>query len=142
MRIEWTAVAALVLAVGTAQAAELTLMWGDVVPATHPSVQMIGRVAEAVKARTGGRVEIQAFPGGQLGGSRDMIEAVASGIQEMVIEAADNFGTWLPTISVVEASYIWRDAAHLQAAMKGPTGKDYEEQLRKARGMRILGTVY
>lgn len=142
MRIEWTAVAALVLAVGTAQAAELTLMWGDVVPATHPSVQMIGRVAEAVKARTGGRVEIQAFPGGQLGGSRDMIEAVASGIQEMVIEAADNFGTWLPTISVVEASYIWRDAAHLQAAMKGPTGKDYDEQLRKARGMRILGTVY
>lgn len=142
MRIGWTAAAALVLAMGSAQAAEITLRWGDVVPATHPSVQMIGRVAEAVKARTGGRVEIQAFPGGQLGGSRDMIEAVANGIQEMVTEGAANFGTWLPTISVVEAPYIWRDAAHLQAAMKGPIGRDYDEQLRKARGMRILGTTY
>jgi tripartite ATP-independent transporter DctP family solute receptor len=142
MRTGWTAAAALVLAVGTAQAAEITLRWGDVVPATHPSVQMIDRVAAAVQAATRGRVEIQAFPGGQLGGSRDMIEAVANGIQEMVTEGAANFGTWLPTISIVEAPYIWRDAAHLQAAMRGPIGKDYDEQLRKARGMRILGTTY
>lgn len=139
---KWFVAAVVGLAAASAQAAEVVLRWGDVVPATHPSVQMIGRVAEAVKARTGGRVEIQAFPGGQLGGSRDMIEAVANGIQEMVTEGAANFGTWLPTISVVEAPYIWRDAAHLQAAMRGPIGKDYDEQLRKARGMRILGTTY
>ncbi len=138
----WLLGAALALAVGNARAAEVTLRWGDVVPATHPSVQMIERVAAAVKTATRGRVEIQAFPAGQLGGSRDMIEAVANGIQEMVTEGAANFGTWLPTISVVEAPYIWRDPAHLAATMNGPIGKEFDEQLRKARGMRILGTTY
>lgn len=142
MIARWLTAALLGLVAGAAQAAEVTLRWGDVVPATHPSVQMIERVAAAVKAATQGRVEIQAFPGGQLGGSRDMIEAVANGIQEMVTEGAANFGTWLPTISVVEAPYIWRDPAHLVAAMRGPIGKEYDEQLRKARGMRILGTTY
>ncbi len=127
---------------GPAGAVEVVLRWGDVVPATHPSAKMIERVAEAVKTATAGRVEIQGFPGGQLGGSRDMIEAVANGIQEMVTEGAANFGTWLPTVSIVEAPYIWRDPDHLVAAMSGPIGKEYDEQLRKARGMRILGTTY
>jgi len=139
---KWLVAAAVGLVAGAGHAAEVVLRWGDVVPATHPSAQMIDRVAAAVKDKTGGRIEIQGFPGGQLGGSRDMIEAVANGIQEMVTEGAANFGTWLPTISVVEAPYIWRDAAHLVAAMSGPIGKDYDEQLRKARGMRILGTTY
>ena len=124
------------------QAAEVTLRWGDVVGPTHPSVQMIDRVAKDVAAKTGGRVEIQSFPSGQLGSSRDQIEAVANGIQEMVTEGAANFGTWLPTISVVEAPYIWRDAEHLMKAMNGPIGQDYDAQLQKARGMRILGTTY
>ena len=38
---------------------------------------MIDRVAAEVKAKTSGRVEVQGFPNGQLGSSRDMIEAVA-----------------------------------------------------------------
>ena len=122
--------------------AQVTIRWGDVVPATHPSVQMIERIAADVKAKTNGRVVIQAFPAGQLGSSRDMIDATANGVQQIVTEGAANFGAWLPTISIVEAPYIWRDAAHLDKVMNGPLGEQYNEQLIKARGMRILGTTY
>ena len=122
--------------------AQVTVRWGDVVPATHPSVQMIERIAADVKAKTNGRVVIQAFPAGQLGGSRDMIDATANGVQQIVTEGAANFGAWLPTISIVEAPYIWRDAAHMDMVMNGPIGDRYNEQLVKARGMRILGTTY
>jgi tripartite ATP-independent transporter DctP family solute receptor len=125
-----------------AEAADITIRWGDVVGGSHPSVMMIDRVAAEVKAKTGGRIEIQSFPGGQLGGSRDMIEAVANGAQQMVTEGAANFGAWLPSISVVEAPYIWRDAAHMMKAMNGPIGEEYSAQLVKARGMRIVGTTY
>ena len=125
-----------------AQAQTVTIRWGDVVPATHPSVQMIERIATDVKAKSNGRIAIQAFPGGQLGGSRDMIDAVANGVQQIVTEGAANFGAWVPSISVVEAPYVWRDAAHLQKAMNGPVGQKFNETLVKARGMRILGTTY
>ena len=135
------------LAIGAAFAAgvhaqTVTIRWGDVVPATHPSVQMIERIAADVKAKSNGRIAIQAFPAGQLGGSRDMIDAVANGAQQIVTEGAANFGAWVPSISVVEAPYVWRDAAHLQKAMSGPVGQKFNDTLVKARGMRILGTTY
>ena len=103
---------------------------------------MIERIAADVKAKSNGRIVIQAFPAGQLGGSRDMIDAVANGAQQVVTEGAANFGAWVPSISVVEAPYVWRDAAHLQKAMSGPIGQKFNETLVKARGMRILGTTY
>ena len=140
-----TKIAALALAVATtagAQAQTVTIRWGDVVPATHPSVQMIERIAADVKAKSNGRIQIQAFPAGQLGGSRDMIDAVANGAQQIVTEGAANFGAWVPSISVVEAPYVWRDAAHLQKAMSGPIGQKFNDTLVQARGMRILGTTY
>ena len=126
----------------TVAAQQVTIRWGDVVAATHPSVQMIERIAADVKAKSNGRIVIQSFPGGQLGGSRDMIDAVANGAQHIVTEGAANFGAWVPSIGVVEAPYVWRDAAHLQKAMNGPIGEQFNATLVKARGMRILGTTY
>lgn len=125
-----------------AQAQQVTIRWGDVVAATHPSAQMIERIAADLKQKSNGRIVIQAFPAGQLGGSRDMIDAVASGAQQVVTEGAANFGAWVPSISLAEAPYVWRDAAHLQKVMNGPIGAQFNETLVKARGMRILGTTY
>jgi len=125
-----------------ASAQTKVIRWGDVVGGNHPSVQMIDRVGKAVKEKSQGRLEIQGFPGGQIGGSRDMIEAVANGIQQIVTEGAANFGQWVASISVVEAPYIWRDAAHLTKAMNGPIGEEMNKQLVANRGMRILGTTY
>lgn len=144
MRIDKAWIAALALS-GVAlavQAQTTVLRWGDVVGGAHPQVQMIERVATEVKAKTAGRVDIQGFPGGQIGSSRDMIEAVANGSQQLVTEGAANFGAWIPSISVVEAPFIWRDPQHLIKALNGPLLATYNEQLIKARGMRILGAVY
>ena len=130
------------LVAAQAQAQQVTIRWGDVVAATHPSVQMIERIAADVKQKSNGRIVIQAFPAGQLGGSRDMIDATANGVQQIVTEGAANFGAWVPSISLAEAPYVWRDAAHLQKVMNGPIGAQFNDTLVKARGMRILGTTY
>ena len=125
-----------------AGAQEITLRWADVVPASHPSAQMIERIAADVKAKSGGRIAVQGFPGGQLGSSRDSIEAVANGTQQIVTEGAGNFGAWVPAIGVIESPYVWRDADHLVKAMGGPVGNELNAELVAKRGMRILGTTY
>ncbi len=137
-------VIATVLVAGSwGQAAKrITLKWGDVLAGSHPSVQMIDRIAADVLAKTSGRIEIKSFSGGQLGSSRDMIEAVATGTQEIVTEGSANFGQWVPSISITEAPYIWRDMDHLVKAMNGPIGEEFSRQLIEKRGMRILGTTY
>ena len=142
MKRTWLGLAVAALIALPAAAQQVTIRWGDVVGGTHPSVQMIDRIAAEAKEKSGGRIVIQSFAGGQLGGSRDMIDAVANGAQQMVTEGAANFGAWVPSISVVEAPYIWRDAAHLDKAMNGPIGGEFNDTLVKARGMRILGTTY
>lgn len=136
-------VSALILSLAPASAAEkFVIRWGDVLSADHPSVKMIDRIAKRVGEATQGRVTIQVFPSSQLGSSKDQIEAVSLGTQEMVTEGAANFGQWVPSISVIEAPYVWRDAAHLTKVMSGPIGENLNRQLIEKRGMRILGTTY
>jgi tripartite ATP-independent transporter DctP family solute receptor len=134
-------VAVICLIMSAAEAGTI-IRWGDVLAADHPSVMMITRVAKQVAEKTQGRIEIQAYPASQLGSSKDQIEAVALGTQQMVTEGAANFGQWVPSISVIEAPYVWRDDAHLTKVMSGPVGQDLNKQLVEKRGMRILGTTY
>ncbi len=137
----WGVVALLVGLAATAEAGTV-IRWGDVLAADHPSVQMISRIAKAVAEKTQGRIEVQVYPASQLGSSKDQIEAVALGTQQMVTEGAANFGQWVPSIGVIESPYVWRDAAHLSKVMSGPIGQELARQLVDKRGMRILGTTY
>lgn len=144
MRV-WTRMVGVVALLGLAAvgAESATIIrWGDVLSADHPAVKMIERVAKRVAETTQGRVTIQVYPASQLGSSKDQIEAVALGTQQMVTEGAANFGQWVPSISVIEAPYVWRDAAHLAKVMAGPIAEDLNRQLVEKRGMRILGTTY
>ncbi|MBP1775418.1 MAG: dicarboxylate transporter subunit DctP, partial [candidate division NC10 bacterium] len=119
----------LLCVLATSVEAGTIIRWGDVLAADHPSVVMISRVAKQVAEKTQGRVEIQAYPASQLGSSKDQIEAVALGTQQIVTEGAANFGQWVPSISIIEAPYVWRDDVHLTKVMSGPIGQDLNKQL-------------
>jgi tripartite ATP-independent transporter DctP family solute receptor len=144
MGIRWVVSSLLVLLAlvpGGAEAATV-LRWGEVLAADHPSVQMIDRIGRKVAETTQGRVTIQAFPAGQLGSTKDQIENVALGTQQMTTEGAAAIGQFVPALGVVEAPYVWRDAAHLMKVMAGPIGQDLSRQLVDKRGIRVLGTTY
>ena len=47
------------LGAASAHAQQVTIRWGDVVGGTHPSVQMIDRIAAEAKEKSGGRIVIQ-----------------------------------------------------------------------------------
>jgi tripartite ATP-independent transporter DctP family solute receptor len=118
------------------------LRWGDVQAPSHPSAQAAVRAAAEVKEKTGGRIEIQSFPSGQLGGSRDMVEAVASGAMTMVTEGGALIGQFLPQISIIEAPYIWKDAAQMARALSSPLMDEMNTTLVAKRDMRIIATNY
>ena len=125
-----------------AVAGQIVLKWGDTQGPTHISVQMIDRIAKDVEAKTNGRVVIQNYPGGQLGGSLEMIEAVSMGMQEIVTEGCANFGQFVPAIGVMESPYVWRDAAHLAKVMASDIAGNFNKQLIEKAGIRILGATY
>ena len=124
------------------RAQALVLRWADGQPASHPSPQSAVKAAAEIKEKTGGRIDVQSFPNGQLGSSRDMVESVASGALTMVTEGAAQLGQFVPQLSIIEAPYIWKDAAHMTRALKSPLMDELNKALVEKRGMRMIGVNY
>ena len=122
--------------------AATTLRWATVLPTTHPMVTMMDRVAKQVKDETGGSLDIQTFPGGQLGSSRDVIESTSSGAIQIVDEGAAQFGQFVPQFSILEAPYIWRDPQHMRRVLNSAILDEMNAQLVQKRQMRIIGATY
>ncbi len=118
------------------------IRWGELLAATHPQVQMVDRIAKAVTEKTSGRIEIQSFPGGQLGSGKDMIEAVSAGNLTMTTDGGAAIGQFLPQISLIEAPYLWRDAAHMAKGLNSGILDDMNKVLVEKRGMRMLAPTY
>jgi tripartite ATP-independent transporter DctP family solute receptor len=119
-----------------------TLRWATVLPANHPSVAMMERVAKQVRDETGGAVDIQTFPAGQLGSSRDVIESTSSGAIQIVDEGAAQFGQFVPQFSILEAPYIWRDPQHVRRVLTSPIADEMNAMLVTKRSMRVIGSTY
>ncbi len=135
-------VAAVLALSAQARAGQIVLKWGDTQGPTHIAVQMIARIGKNGAEKTGNRVVIQSYPGGQMGGSHEMIEAVSLGMLEIVTEGCANFGQYVPSIGIMESSYVWRNADHLVKTMDGPIGQEFNQKLIDKAGIRILGTTY
>lgn len=119
-----------------------TIRWGSVLATSHPEVQMAERIAKDVKEKTSGRIDIQIFPNSQLGSGKDMIEAASAGALQITTDGAGQLGAFLPQLSVLEAPYLWRDAAHLSKVAATPFYAKLNDDLSAKRGMRMLNVIY
>src|ERR1700731_4592956 len=140
-RREWMGAGLASVAIGALPGrarATTTLRWATVLPTNHPSVTMMEKVAKQVREETAGSVDIQTFPAGQLGSSRDVIESASSGAIQMVDEGAAQFGQFVPQFSILEAPYIWRDPQHVRRVLSSPLMDEINKQLVEKRGMRVI----
>jgi TRAP-type transport system periplasmic protein len=119
-----------------------TIRWGELLAVSHPQVQMVERISKDVKEKTSGRIDIQVFPNGQLGTGKDMMEAVGAGALQFTTDGAGALGAFLPQLSLVEAPYLWRDAAHLAKVSSAPIFAKMNEELAVRRNMRMLNVTY
>ena len=125
-----------------ARAQAKVIRWGELLANTHPQVQMAERIAKEVKEKSGGRIDIQLFPNGQLGSGKDMIESVSAGALHLTTDGAGALSAFLPQLSVIEAPYLWRDAAHLAKINQAPLMGKLNTELVAKRGMRMLNVTY
>lgn len=137
-----TALAAGLAAPTLLRAQATAVRWGESLATSHPQVQMAERVAKEVKDKSGGRIEIQVFANSQLGSGREMIESTSNGALQMTTDGAGALGAFLPQLSVIEAPYLWRDAAHMAKAAGTPLFAKLNDDLVAKRGMRMLGITY
>jgi tripartite ATP-independent transporter DctP family solute receptor len=124
------------------RAQETVIRWGEMLATTHPQVQMVDRIAASAKEKSGGRIDIQSFPNGQLGSGKDMMDSVVSGALTFTTDGAAALGALLPQLSVIEAPYLWRDAAHMAKVGASPQFAAMNDDLVSKRGLRMLAVTY
>ncbi|MEO7243365.1 MAG: TRAP transporter substrate-binding protein [Variovorax sp.] len=117
----------LVVKVGTSIAGE-----------NHPLVITVGRWAQLVKQRSKGRIDIQLFPSGQLGGEVEMAEALRLGSLEATANTLTVFSRWVPEAEVFDLPFLFKDDDHALRVYNGEPGKKLAA-LFPAQGFRVLG---
>lgn len=117
---------------------KMVLKLGHTLQDNHPLNKAALRFAELVKEGTQGRVEVQVFPNSQLGGEKDIVEGVKVGSIDLFLVAAGILGRFEPSITIMDAPYVWRDFDHLKKAMRGPVGEEIAQKFLNNQGLRIL----
>ncbi len=92
--------------------------------------------AKEVEKRTNGRIKIQNFYSGSLGGERESIEAVQLGTQELTFTSTGPVPNFVPAARILDIPFLFRDKAHARAVLDGPIGqemlKDFDSKGFKA----------
>ncbi len=102
-------------------------------------------LADLVKERTNGAVEIQVFPNSQLGGANEMTDGIKSGAIDMGHHDFATLGKYYADIAVFNAPYIYRDGEHALLATNPETSKALQlinDELVKVAGIRVIGSNY
>ena len=100
------------------------------------------RFAEDVSKRTGGRVRVKLYPGGQLGDDRETIEGLKLGSIDMTATGCAFIGWYAPEYGLVEAPFLWRDYGHIDRVWHGEIGRELRETIRRRAGVEMLYLWY
>ncbi len=119
-----TAVAAMAFVPLAAQAQNMVLKAADVHPAGYPNVVAVENMGKKLEAATQGRLKIQTFPGGVLGGEKEMIEQTQVGAINILRTSLGPVGTVVPEVNVFNMPFVFRSQDHMRAVIDGPIGDD------------------
>ncbi len=92
-----------------------------------------------VEEESDGQIEVQIFPGGQLGSVQDMFEQTRRGDIEMSVGATTLFTQTIPEFAVWDSFYMFDDAAHAHRVLDGKAGTELMKPLDR---MNLEGIGY
>ncbi|MGN6580640.1 MAG: TRAP transporter substrate-binding protein [Bordetella sp.] len=110
---------------------KITLKYGTAFPADHPGTVRIKEAAAQIGKDTGGKVDLQVYPNGQLGSEPDMISQTRSGAIDIMSTAGTNLQTLVPTAGINGVAFAFKDYATVWAAMDGDLGNYVRAALAK-----------
>jgi len=102
----------------------MVLKAADVHPAGYPNVVAVENMGKKLDAATNGRLKIQTFPGGVLGGEKEMIEQTQFGAINILRTSLGPVGTVVPEVNVFNMPFVFRSQDHMRAVIDGAIGDE------------------
>src|SRR3990170_2265424 len=120
----------------------IVVRFGTNNPVGHPVDVGAKRAAEVIAQRSGGRIQLQVFPGDQLGSQAEQMINTIRGTQDMWFSNPSWMAPYLATVGVLEAAYLFADVDHMFKVMKGRIGQELFKQLPSATSVRVVDVWY
>jgi tripartite ATP-independent transporter DctP family solute receptor len=133
-----TAIAAAALLPLAAQAQAVKLTLGHGAAPDNPRHIAATKFAETVKAKTGGRIEIQVAHSAQLGDDAAMVTALRSGTLDMSANSQGAVAAVVPEFAALGLPFLFADVGKAWSVMDGAVGKELGDKAA-AKGMVLLG---
>ena len=135
-----TTLAALAIAAfGAAQAQDKTIKFATQNPKGHPLVMGMEKFAEAVAAKSAGKIKVNLFPGGVLGSDQANVSALQGGTLEMVTMNSGILASQVKDFSVYDFPFMFASTREADAVLDGPFGKKMHAKLEE-KG--LVGLTY
>jgi tripartite ATP-independent transporter DctP family solute receptor len=134
------AVAIATLGVASAQdIKERTIKFAHQNPVGHPIVMGMEKFADLVKAKSGGKIKVNLFPGGVLGSDQANVSALQGGSLEMVVLNTGILASQVKELSIFDFPFLFANTKEADAIVDGPVGKKLHAKLEE-KGM--VGLTY
>ncbi len=138
LRILLAAAAGLACIAGAqAQALKLTLGHGAAVG--NPRHEASVKFAEVLKAKSGGRIEVQVAPSAQLGDDAAMVTALRTGALDLSANSQGAVANAVPEYAAFGMPFLFSSAASAFKLLDGPLGKELADKSAE-KGLVLLGT--
>ncbi|MFA6507445.1 MAG: TRAP transporter substrate-binding protein [Treponemataceae bacterium] len=104
----------------------------------HKAVEIF---AENIKKRSGGKITVNVAHSGQLGGQRELIEAVKMGTIDMALGESGRYEAYVPEFGVFSLPFMFKDLDDYHQTVDGAIGAEFTKLLKEKAGMEILAWV-
>jgi TRAP-type transport system periplasmic protein len=113
----------------SAQFTERTIRVSNGINQDHPVGNGLAKMNQCVGERSGGKMKLQGFWGGALGGDLQATQALRSGTQEMVITSTSPLVGILPPLGVFDLPFLFSSNEEADRVLDGPFGKAMSDKL-------------
>lgn len=114
--------------------AVMTIRMSHVVAEDTPKGLAARRFQALVQTRSAGRMEVVVYPGGQLYGDHDEMQALQLGAVEILAPSLSKFGRiGFPEFELFDLPYLFSDAASVRRLTQGPLGQRLLQRLQRQR---------
>ena len=125
--------------VGAQGIKEHTIKFATQNPKGHPIEMGMVKFSEIVTAKSGGKIKVNLFPGGVLGGDAPNVSALQGGTIEMVSMNSGILASQVKEFAIYDFPFLFANSKEADAVVDGPFGKKMHDKLQE-KG--IVGLTY
>lgn len=128
-----------VLRAGAARAAT-ALTVASLFGADKPETKIWVKIKEIVDAKLPGQFDFRIVQNAALGGEKQVAEGVRLGSIQASLATMSVMSSWVPESQILDAPFMFRDAAHVRRVLDGGTGDDLKVKFA-AQNFEVKGFI-